>query len=200
MAASPCAAWRAPLCSCADSRASAPRSVRASSACVPPSRERRAQFADLAVGTRQTKPPLPLRFAPLSAAPSRDPRSFDPASASSPRPHRLTASTLSVCRHRRVIVTDRVVRARAAKNVILAGVKAVTLQDAEPVALADLGAQFYLSEADVGKNRAEAARRGFRSSTPRSRCPWSPRRSRLRSSRRTARWCARRRATTRRWR
>ena len=39
---------------------------------------------------------------------------------------------------------------------ILAGVKAVTLQDAEPVALADLGAQFYLSEADVGKNRAEA--------------------------------------------
>jgi len=40
--------------------------------------------------------------------------------------------------------------------VILAGVKAVTLQDAEPVALADLGAQFYLSEADVGKNRAEA--------------------------------------------
>ena len=43
-----------------------------------------------------------------------------------------------------------------AKNVILAGVKAVTLQDAEPAALADLGAQFYLSEADVGKNRAEA--------------------------------------------
>ena len=45
---------------------------------------------------------------------------------------------------------------RAAKNVILAGVKAVTLQDADKVALADLGAQFYLSEADVGKNRAEA--------------------------------------------
>ena len=39
---------------------------------------------------------------------------------------------------------------------ILAGVKAVTLQDADKVALADLGAQFYLSEADVGKNRAEA--------------------------------------------
>lgn len=53
---------------------------------VPPSRERRAQIADLAVGTRQTKPPLPLRFAPLSAAPSRDPRSFDPASASSATP------------------------------------------------------------------------------------------------------------------
>ena len=53
---------------------------------VPPSRERRAQIADLAVGTRQTKPPLPLRFAPLFAAPSRDPRSFDPASASSATP------------------------------------------------------------------------------------------------------------------
>ncbi len=45
---------------------------------------------------------------------------------------------------------------RAAKNVILAGVKAVTLHDTESVALADLGAQFYLAEADVGSNRAAA--------------------------------------------
>jgi len=39
---------------------------------------------------------------------------------------------------------------------ILAGVKAVTLQDASECELADLGAQFYLNENDVGKNRAEA--------------------------------------------
>ncbi len=46
----------------------------------------------------------------------------------------------------------------AAKNVILAGVKSITLHDRAEVALRDLGAQFYLSEADVGRNRAEACR------------------------------------------
>ena len=44
----------------------------------------------------------------------------------------------------------------AAKNVILAGVKAVTLQDTGACELSDLGANFYLTAADVGKNRAEA--------------------------------------------
>ena len=39
---------------------------------------------------------------------------------------------------------------------ILAGVKAVTLQDTSVCELSDLGAQFYLTEQDVGKNRAEA--------------------------------------------
>ena len=39
---------------------------------------------------------------------------------------------------------------------ILAGVKAVTLQETEACAIADLGANVYLAEADVGKNRAEA--------------------------------------------
>jgi molybdopterin/thiamine biosynthesis adenylyltransferase len=43
-----------------------------------------------------------------------------------------------------------------AKNVILAGVKSVTLQDCSACELSDLGAQFYLTEGDVGKNRAEA--------------------------------------------
>jgi ubiquitin-activating enzyme E1 len=42
--------------------------------------------------------------------------------------------------------------------VILAGVKSVTIHDKAEVALRDLGAQFYLSEADIGKNRAEACR------------------------------------------
>ena len=43
-----------------------------------------------------------------------------------------------------------------AKNVILSGVKAVTLHDTETVTLADIGSQFFLREADVGTNRAVA--------------------------------------------
>ena len=46
--------------------------------------------------------------------------------------------------------------AEIAKNVILAGVKAVTLQDTTACELSDLSAQFYLAEADVGANRATA--------------------------------------------
>ncbi len=46
----------------------------------------------------------------------------------------------------------------AAKNVILAGVKSVTLHDLEDVKTQDLSAQFYLTKADIGKNRAEACR------------------------------------------
>jgi ubiquitin-activating enzyme E1 len=41
-----------------------------------------------------------------------------------------------------------------AKNVILAGVKSVALHDTNVVTYADLSAQFYFSEADLGANRA----------------------------------------------
>jgi ubiquitin-activating enzyme E1 len=47
--------------------------------------------------------------------------------------------------------------AEVAKNVILGGVKAVTLHDTEAVAVADLSSHFYFSDADVGKNRAEVS-------------------------------------------
>ncbi|KAH7447696.1 hypothetical protein KP509_01G117400 [Ceratopteris richardii] len=43
-----------------------------------------------------------------------------------------------------------------AKNVILAGVKSVVLHDTRSVDLWDLGGNFYLSDADIGKNRAVA--------------------------------------------
>lgn len=43
-----------------------------------------------------------------------------------------------------------------AKNVILGGVKSVTLHDQVECSLNDLSSQFYLSEEDIGKNRAEA--------------------------------------------
>uniref|UniRef100_A0A0D6QW00 E1 ubiquitin-activating enzyme n=1 Tax=Araucaria cunninghamii TaxID=56994 RepID=A0A0D6QW00_ARACU len=43
-----------------------------------------------------------------------------------------------------------------AKNVILAGVKSVTLHDEGNVEMWDLSANFYFTEADIGKNRAVA--------------------------------------------
>ncbi|KAJ4460545.1 putative Ubiquitin-activating enzyme E1 1 [Paratrimastix pyriformis] len=43
-----------------------------------------------------------------------------------------------------------------AKNLILSGMKHVILQDLEVVSWADLSSQFYLTEADLGKNRALA--------------------------------------------
>ena len=46
----------------------------------------------------------------------------------------------------------------AGKNVILAGVRSVTVQDKKKVDKVDLSAQFYLTEEDIGKNRAEACR------------------------------------------
>ena len=52
----------------------------------------------------------------------------------------------------------RCARVPAAKNVILAGVKSVTLLDDGTVETRDLSAQFYLAEADVGKKRAAACR------------------------------------------
>ncbi|KAL6708210.1 E1 ubiquitin-activating protein aos1 [Coniothyrium glycines] len=44
-----------------------------------------------------------------------------------------------------------------AKNLVLAGIGSITLADHEVVTEEDLGAQFLISEDDVGKNRAEAA-------------------------------------------
>jgi hypothetical protein len=46
---------------------------------------------------------------------------------------------------------------RAAKNLILAGVKSVTLHDEGTVELWDLSSNFVFSENDLGKNRAVAS-------------------------------------------
>lgn len=45
-----------------------------------------------------------------------------------------------------------------AKNVILAGVRALTIHDLKTVDTKDLSAQFYLTQEDVGQNRAEACK------------------------------------------
>ncbi|KAG8447299.1 hypothetical protein GDO86_014675 [Hymenochirus boettgeri] len=44
-----------------------------------------------------------------------------------------------------------------AKNIILGGVKSVTIHDQGSAEWADLSSQFYLREADLGKNRAEVS-------------------------------------------
>ncbi|KAG2386072.1 hypothetical protein C9374_003221 [Naegleria lovaniensis] len=44
-----------------------------------------------------------------------------------------------------------------AKNVILIGVRSVTLFDTKTVSMEDLSSQFYASEKDVGKNRAQVS-------------------------------------------
>eukprot|EP00128_Syssomonas_multiformis_P002420 Colp12_sorted_trinity150504_noHs@8955 len=46
--------------------------------------------------------------------------------------------------------------AEIAKDVVLAGVKSVTIHDDDKVTLSDLSSQFFLREEDVGKNRADA--------------------------------------------
>lgn len=45
-----------------------------------------------------------------------------------------------------------------AKNIILGGVKAVTLHDEGTAQWTDLSSQYYLREEDIGKNRAEVSR------------------------------------------
>lgn len=56
-----------------------------------------------------------------------------------------------------LIVGLRGLGVEIAKNVILAGVKSVGLLDNQPVAINDLGAQFYLKPTDVGRPRAECS-------------------------------------------
>lgn len=46
-----------------------------------------------------------------------------------------------------------------AKNIILGGVKSVTLHDTTNCSIRDLSSQFYLQSTDVGKNRADGCRK-----------------------------------------
>jgi ubiquitin-like 1-activating enzyme E1 A len=54
-----------------------------------------------------------------------------------------------------------------AKNLVLAGIGSLTIIDHELVTESDLGAQFFVSESDVGTNRAEAAAPQIRRLNPR---------------------------------
>ncbi|KAF2181676.1 hypothetical protein K469DRAFT_691767 [Zopfia rhizophila CBS 207.26] len=56
-----------------------------------------------------------------------------------------------------LLVSIKALANEVAKNLVLAGIGSITLADSEVVTEDDLCSQFFVSEADVGKNRAEAA-------------------------------------------
>ncbi|KAF1966464.1 hypothetical protein BU23DRAFT_584394 [Bimuria novae-zelandiae CBS 107.79] len=56
-----------------------------------------------------------------------------------------------------LLVNIKALANEIAKNLVLAGIGSITIADHELASDEDLGAQFFISEADVGKNRAQAA-------------------------------------------
>eukprot|EP00727_Mastigamoeba_balamuthi_P013622 m51a1_g8883 putative ubiquitin activating enzyme e1 (1049) ;mRNA; f:649634-653725 len=72
---------------------------------------------------------------------------------------RLAASSV-------LVVNARGLGAEIAKNIILMGVRQVSLHDPEPVEMADLVSQFYLNGTDIGKPRAAACVEKFAELNP----------------------------------
>ncbi|KAL9128661.1 MAG: hypothetical protein Q9217_002689 [Psora testacea] len=66
-----------------------------------------------------------------------------------------------------LLITMRALSNEIAKNLVLAGIGSLTVQDDQLVVDDDLGSQFFISEQDVGKNRAEAAAPHLRKLNPR---------------------------------
>ena len=51
-----------------------------------------------------------------------------------------------------LLITMRALANEIAKNLVLAGIGSLTIQDDQLVTAEDLGAQFFLTESDIGKN------------------------------------------------
>ena len=51
-----------------------------------------------------------------------------------------------------LLVTVKALGNEIAKNLVLAGVNSLAISDLSPVAIDDLGAQFFLVEEDIGRN------------------------------------------------
>jgi ubiquitin-like 1-activating enzyme E1 A len=66
-----------------------------------------------------------------------------------------------------LLITIKALANEVAKNLVLAGIGSLTVIDHEAVTESDLGAQFFVSETDVGVNRAEAAAPHIRRLNPR---------------------------------
>ncbi|TVY78235.1 DNA damage tolerance protein RHC31 [Lachnellula suecica] len=66
-----------------------------------------------------------------------------------------------------LLITLRALGNEIAKNLVLAGIHSLTIVDHELVSESDTGAQFFISEAAVGTNRAEAAAPNIRRLNPR---------------------------------
>ena len=57
-----------------------------------------------------------------------------------------------------LLITMRALSNEIAKNIVLAGIGSLTIQDDQLVKEEDLGAQFLISEGDIGKNVRGIAR------------------------------------------
>jgi len=66
-----------------------------------------------------------------------------------------------------LLITLKALANEIAKNLVLAGIHSITILDHEVVTERDLGAQFFISQADIGLNRAEAAAPQIRKLNPR---------------------------------
>lgn len=66
-----------------------------------------------------------------------------------------------------LLINLRGLATEVAKNLVLAGIKSITVLDSAVVTEEDLGCQFFLTEASVGSNRAEAAAPQIRNLNPR---------------------------------
>lgn len=66
-----------------------------------------------------------------------------------------------------LLITMKALANEIAKNLVLAGIHSLTIVDHEVVTENDLGAEFFITEADVGTNRAEAAAPQIRKLNPR---------------------------------
>ena len=51
-----------------------------------------------------------------------------------------------------LLITMKALANEIAKNLVLAGIGSLTVQDSQVVVEDDLGAQFFISEQDIGKN------------------------------------------------
>jgi ubiquitin-like 1-activating enzyme E1 A len=66
-----------------------------------------------------------------------------------------------------LLITMKALANEIAKNLVLAGIHSLTIVDHELVNESDLGAQFFISESDIGTNRAEVAAPQIRKLNPR---------------------------------
>jgi len=66
-----------------------------------------------------------------------------------------------------LLITMKALANEIAKNLVLAGIHSLTIVDHELITANDLGSQFFISESDIGTNRAEAAAPQIRKLNPR---------------------------------
>lgn len=66
-----------------------------------------------------------------------------------------------------LLITLRGLATEVAKNLVLAGIGALTLVDSEPASEEDLGSNYFLRDSDVGSERAAAALARIQALNPR---------------------------------